>query len=370
MNEAGAAAESVDGTLAGELTARSRTSHTSSRRKRLWRAVGGVLAVAVLSTEVVLVAPHFEGALDALSHPRWGWLGIALLAEIFSMVYFARIQRRMLAAGGVRLSIRRAVAVTLAANAMSVTLPAGPVLSIAYTFRRMQSWGASTSVIAWVMVASGLLSTVGLTLIAVFGAGLVSGHLNLLVLAAEVSGLLAAGFLLRELVRHPDRLMPAAERLTRALNRLRHRPEMTGVARVHDAIAELLLIKPRARDWGLGLWFALLNWLLDLVCLIAACRAVGAHGPTIGVALVAYAAGMAASSLPLVPGGIGVVDGALLLALTRGGLSLSAATAGVLVYRLISLVFVAVVGWLFWLLLNQRDRRRGRRGSRSRGVVA
>jgi uncharacterized protein (TIRG00374 family) len=98
--------------------------------------------------------------------------------------------------------------------------------------------------------------------------------------------------------------------------------------------------------------------VLDLVCLVAACRAAGAHGPTIEVALVAYAAGMAASSLPLVPGGIGVVDGALLLALTRGGLSLSQATAGVLIYRLISLVFVAVVGWLFWLVLNQRDRRR------------
>jgi uncharacterized membrane protein YbhN (UPF0104 family) len=55
------------------------------------------------------------------------------------------------------------------------------------------------------------------------------------------------------------------------------------------------------------------------------------------------------------------VDGALLIALTHGGLALSSATAGVLVYRLISFVLVAAVGWVFWFLLNRKpDSRRER----------
>jgi uncharacterized protein (TIRG00374 family) len=106
----------------------------------------------------------------------------------------------------------------------------------------------------------------------------------------------------------------------------------------------------------MGLFFASMNWLLDLLCLIAACRAVGASGPTLAVALIAYAGGMAASSLPLLPGGLGVVDGALLLALTHGGLPLADATAAVVLYRLISFVLVAAIGWVFWLVL-----RRGRK---------
>jgi uncharacterized protein (TIRG00374 family) len=120
-----------------------------------------------------------------------------------------------------------------------------------------------------------------------------------------------------------------------------------------------------ARDWLLGLFFAAMYWALDLVCLIAACRAIGADGPTIEVAMIAYAGGMAASSLPLIPGGVGVVDGALLLALTHGGLPLVTATAGVLMYRLISFVLVAAVGWALWFGMRSSERRSKRPGTRT-----
>ena len=103
----------------------------------------------------------------------------------------------------------------------------------------------------------------------------------------------------------------------------------------------------------LGLLFATLNWVYDLICLVAACHAVGASGPSVSVALVTYAAGMTASSLPLLPGGLGVVDGVLILALVRGGMPVSIATAGVLIYRLISLGLVSLVGWLLWVFVER-----------------
>ncbi|MCW2524605.1 MAG: rane protein, partial [Frankiales bacterium] len=126
------------------------------------------LVLAVLTVEAIVIEPHLKGSFHALSHPRWWWLGLALASEIGSMIYFARVQRRMLTAGGVQLAFRRAVAVTFAANAMSVTLPAGPVISTAYTFRRMRAWGASSTVVTWGMLASGFLSTVALTVIGAF----------------------------------------------------------------------------------------------------------------------------------------------------------------------------------------------------------
>ncbi|CAN5571872.1 YbhN family protein [soil metagenome] len=333
---------------------------SSAGTHRGLRVATVALVLALLVVEGIAVAPHFAGATSSLSHPRWAWLAVAVVAEMGSMVSFARVQRRMLAAGGVRLALRRAVALTFAANAMSVTLPAGPVLSTGYTFRRMRAWGASSPVIAWGMLTSGVLSTLALTVIGAFGASLAGGHANVMVVVAETGAFVAIALGLRRLARRPDLLLRIGIWSLRRVNRLTRRPALSGQERVRELLDELLLIRPRSRDWLTGLFFAVMNWLLDLLCLVAACRAVGATGPTLAVALVAYAAGMAASSLPLIPGGVGVVDGALLIALTHGGLPLSAAAAGVLVYRLVSFVLVAAVGWGFWLALGRSDVRRAR----------
>jgi uncharacterized membrane protein YbhN (UPF0104 family) len=320
-----------------------------------------VIVLGILAAEGAAMAPHLSGATSAIANPQWGWLAIAVVAEMGSMVAFARVQRRMLAAGGIRLALRRAIAVTFAANAMSVTLPAGPVLSTGYTFRRMRAWGASAPVITWGMLTSGVLSTLALTVIGAFGASLAGGHSNVGLVAAEIVAGVATALGLRQLARRPDLLLRVGNWSLSRINRTLGRPALAGQDRVRELLDELLLIRPSGRDWLTGLYYAVMNWLLDLVCLVAACRAVGAHGPTIAVALVAYAGGMAASSLPLIPGGIGVVDGALLIALTHGGLALPTAAAGVIVYRLISFVLVAAVGWGFWLLLNRKPSARRER---------
>ena len=49
--------------------------------------------------------------------------------------------------------------------------------------------------------------------------------------------------------------------------------------------------------------------------------------------LVAYTAGMASSGLSLVPGGIGVVEAALILVLVAGEIPAAAALPAVLLYR-------------------------------------
>ena len=97
-----------------------------------------------------------------------------------------------------------------------------------------------------------------------------------------------------------------------------------------------------SRGWAL----AALNWLADLVCLLACLAAVDVPKWTLGLALIAFVAGKSASSVTFLPGGLGVVDAAMIVALTAGGVPTAGATAGIVLYRLISLVLIVAIGWL------------------------
>jgi hypothetical protein len=82
-----------------------------------------------------------------------------------------------------------------------------------------------------------------------------------------------------------------------------------------------------------------------VACLVASCHAVGVNRATMGIVLLAYLAGMSVSSISLVPGGLGIVDAALIVMLVRGGVSAAAAASGVVLYRMVSLGFVVLAGW-------------------------
>ena len=119
-------------------------------------------------------------------------------------------------------------------------------------------------------------------------------------------------------------------------------------------------MKPRHRDWLIGLGLAILNWVADLACLYASCRAVDASHSTVLIVMVAYIAGMSASSISLLPGGLGVVDAAMIFALTSGHVSTVSATAAVILYRLISYALIVALGWIVWTSIWFADRRLAR----------
>ena len=90
---------------------------------------------------------------------------------------------------------------------------------------------------------------------------------------------------------------------------------------------------------------ALANWLADAAVLAVSIRAVGAAVPWHDLLLV-YGSGIAAQSLNITPGGLGVAEGTLSLALVATGLRASQALAAVLLYRLASFWLVALPdGW-------------------------
>jgi hypothetical protein len=249
------------------------------------------------------------------------------------------------------------IALTYAANAVSVTLPGGAALSTAYVFRRLRRWGATGPAAGFTVVASGVLSTASFALLALTcailaGTGDVSA---VLILGVVALGGIAWIFARRH--RGQDVIVSVVSRAMRRGNRMLRRPADSGLSAVQHFIAELTAVKPRYRDWLMGFGLAALNWVADLVCLYASCRAVDASHTTVLLVMVAYIAGMSGSSISLLPGGLGVVDAAMIFALTSGGVGTVSATAAVILYRLISYALIVALGWIVWTSMWFAERR-------------
>lgn len=121
--------------------------------------------------------------------------------------------------------------------------------------------------------------------------------------------------------------------------------------------AAILATRPRMRRLGAGLtrrwlvrlaeirlsrraalssggWFAG-NWLADAGCLTCACLAIGIAVPW-STLLPIYAGAQIVAFIPVTPGGLGLVEGGLALALGSAGGGGSKVLAAVLLYRIIS----------------------------------
>jgi uncharacterized protein (TIRG00374 family) len=340
--------ELADEVVVESTVSRSSTGTRAATRRAKWKLLSVTVLGAMVVAEIVLVAPYLGGAISAVDRPDVRWLVLAMITELVSMGAFAHVQRRMLFAGGARVPMCRMAALTYAANAVSRTFPGGPALSAGYVFKRLTSWGASIPAAGFTLLASGVLSTLSFAVLVVVAAALAgNGGLSSLLVISGTSAVAIAALIAR---RHhkPDLLMRVASRGLVRVNRIMRRAPDAGVAGLHRVARELSAIKPRNRDWVAGFSFAGLNWIADLGCLLACCHAVGADGSSLALVTVAFIAGMSASGLSLLPGGLGVVDAAMIIALTQGGVSTVPATAAVLLYRLISFALVVALGWLAW----------------------
>ena len=322
-------------------------SPAAPTRTRRWRR--GVLVVAVLAVlavEAVRVGPSLTGALASVPAAQPGWVVVAMAAAAGSMSMFARSRRRMMGAAGVQVPARSAVAAVYVANALHATLPGGAAFSTAYVFRWLRGVGASRSVATWTLASGGVVASASLAGLGLLGSLLVGSGAGWVSLALGTAAVVGVALVVRCLQRSPKRAMACGEWVLRRVNALLRRPPAAGLAALEELVAQLRSVRPSGRDWLVATAFATANWALDVGCLAACAAAMGVSGLTLAVLLLAYAAGMAASSVSLLPGGVGVVDAALVLALVAGGIPAAAALPAVLLYRLISLGGVVAIGWV------------------------
>ena len=323
-----------------QLAGHSEPGHRSRLvRRRWWRPV--LLTVGILLAVVELRGhlPNLASTWTALRHARPAWLLAAVVLQVVSMGAFAEQQRHLLAGFGVRMPAPVSLALSYARSAMATALPAGSAVSAGYAFRQFRARGASQPIAAAVMLLSGVASVAGLALLYAGDA------LAWTTPSPRTLAILAAG----TAVIAPAVRWVHANRRSRATNR----PEPAAVNSIAGRLrrtlgdtAALARTVP-ARRWLAVLALAVFNWLTDLACLLAALHAVGLSVPARTVAT-AYLVAQLIRQIPATPGGIGVIEASLILALTTAGAAAAPAAAAVLIYRLLSCWTILPIGLICW----------------------
>jgi uncharacterized membrane protein YbhN (UPF0104 family) len=322
-----------------------------------------VALVAIVVGSVIAVYAErstIRSGLASLRQSNLGWVVAGFAAECVSMAAFALLQRRLLRAAGTRLTFGSLLAIAYTSNAVTLAVPvAGSGMAAAYTQRQFRARGADTATVSLALLIAGVVSTVAFAVIVAVGAVL-SGNPS-----AAVFGLLtslccavAAGLIVVVLhsPRGRARLGPPLGFVIRLSQRLAHRPP-------GDAATIAADLMKRLGSFNLGLpaitaafAYAVVNWAADVACLAAAIAAIGVAVPWDKLLLI-WSAGAAAASFSPTPYGLGVVDIALITALTRAGLASPDAVGAVLLYRIITFKILVTFGWIAYRYVHDHARR-------------
>jgi len=324
-----------------------------SRAVRRWLPRIAVAAVLVLfAVELAVGWPSLAAALARLRAPQPGWLVAGLALEIAAMGAYARMQQRLLRSAGVRAPLHRHMALAYAAHSLSVTLPGGAAFSTRLNYQQMRRFGASPAVASWAIALGGILSAAAFAVLGAASAVAANGTPQWRTLA----GFVFAGLLLmlgvRWITARPGRIEPAARAALAGVNRLRRRPREQGLDQVRGFAEQLRAARLTPGHGAAAAAFAVLNWLLDAAALWMCLRAVSDAPPVASQVLLAFCAAMATGSITILPGGLGIIDSALIVALVAGGTASAIAIAAVVLYRILTLGFIIGTGWLAWLSLR------------------
>lgn len=352
-----AGATTPSGAVAEESRRERAASEVISALRRLWHLVRRrwpiirwVAGLGLLALTVDVLSSHtgeLSGIGTVFDQLRWWWLFPALIAETASELSFVAVQTRLLGAGGLHPPLAPLVGVTLASQAMTNSVPAGPAVAAVYGFRWYRRFGADDTLASWALVGTTVFAALSLALLAAIGLVLATEQGASLDLVPAVLGVLAVTVAVGVLFVYERPLEAVVRWGLRTSHRLIGRPRgdhERHVVAILDRLSHVRLQTRRAFEiagWGL------LNWLFDCTCFGFAFLAVGSSVPWKGL-LLAYGAGQLAANLPITPGGLGTVEGSITIALSYFGGGTAADIAAVLVYRLISFWLVLFVGWGSW----------------------
>lgn len=299
---------------------------------------------------------ELSGASSYLAHLRWPWAVAAAVLELASIVAFALIQQVLLAAGDVSVGPGWITNVTLAVTAIANSMPAGPIVSSVFAFRQYRRRGADEALAGWTLMATFVFASVSLAVVAAAGLAIAGAEGAGLDLVAVTVVVLLAALALGALFVQRRALLWLVAAGVRASRRLLHWPRGDVGERVDRIVGRLLAVRLGAAQVAVVMGWGLANWVLDCGCLAVAFLAVGVGVPWRGL-LLAYGAGQLAANLPITPGGLGVVEGSLTIAIVAFGGAETSTVAAVLLYRIISFWIELPVGWGVWAGLTFQGRR-------------
>ncbi len=341
------------------------------------RRASGAGAGAAVSLPRALPSPAEIG--HASENVAWARIVLAAALQFGSIGMLMRQQRRLLLALGVRVPLRRMAAITYSSTALAISLPAGTAFSAHYSYGQFRANGASPRAAGLALVLSGLLSIsslVAIVAIVAVGLGFSSATAGdgfaatppVLALATAVPGIAAIAAIGRAVARHRasrPRVEPEASWLDRVQRRApRIGRAMRGAREVLRDARSL-----PAGDVRLAMGTSAGKWLLDAACLCACTAALGV-GLALWEVVAVYLAVQLVRQIPVTPGGLGLVEVALIAGTVSAGAALGAATAAMIVYRLLSAWLLIPIGYLVTALHGRggSGRRRAASARRVPGV--
>lgn len=330
------------------------------------------LAAAALAGKVLFdSSDELVTAADTLTSVRPGWVLLAVGVEMLSYAARGAADAVVLRRGGAKAGVTTLSAATLAGDAAAYCLPFGFAASGVVMVDLLRRRQVSTAIAGWMFAVCSVFyvsSVTALTLVAVQIAGDDDPVAGLQQISAGLLGALVlcgAGYVLlrRPAVRHW-----LSARLPSIPIGRRRAPRSDGSQAGRFGVLART-VRPAVRNWARQLRTARLtpldgvaafvlmtvSWVADVAVLAVAFLALNSSPPWTGL-LLAYCAGQIAASLPVTPGGIGVVEGSITLALVAFGGAETITLAAVLLYRLIAYWSCIPAGGLAWLALRLTTR--------------
>ncbi len=326
------------------------------RRYGVRRTLLAALALAVLISVIVIERHTLADSLHVLARLNWAWFLLAVASEAVSLTSFGLSRTLLVRVNGRRTGLSSVMAITYAANALSISVPfAGAELAMVFSYRQFRRYGVDAATTGWTLAVSAIFSTSALAFLLVIGA--IAGNASL-ASAAGLAGafvfivpgaavLLALRF---ETVRRT--LHQVIARLV-GLSRSIFGVPGQGVDGLDEFLDRVASIRMSWLSYAEVFGLAVLNWAADCGALACAIRATGQSVPWHSLLLV-YGAGAAVGSTGITPGGFALVELALTAALTAAGLHRSPALAAVLAYRLVNFWLILIGGWILMAYLAHR----------------
>jgi uncharacterized protein (TIRG00374 family) len=324
-------------------------------------AVGVLLGCVVL---VLLVGKRGElaAARHQLASVSGDWVVAAIAAETVSLLAFAWLQHRVLHLSGTTMPLPGLFLLTLANDAIANSVPGEPAVSSAYRYRYYRRRGATSASAGWTIFTILIAQAVGMSLLLLLGVLVaLAGSTSTLGAGVTVIGLvivLGAGAILirRDLVlRLASAAVRGVDRLTRRSARPSG-PQRTLAARIEGTLTRMREIPLGPRSTVTVVAIATAVWWCDFLCLVCSFRAVHSPIPWHGV-LLAYGVAQVVGSFPIVPGGLGLVEGSLAVVLVAYGAGRVPAVSAALAFRIVNFWLAIVVGWLSAGLIAHNLRR-------------
>jgi putative heme transporter len=347
------------------MTGVSTTSSTPTaapRRRRLRAAqiLAPLISLAIVGGVFFYFLPQFTSISDVWASVRsMTWLETTTLVLIalwnLATYWFVMVATMP------GLTIPQAAVVTESSTAVANTVPAGGAVGIAMSYGMYSSWGFSRSRSSVSLLVAGVwnnfaklaMPVLALVLLAFSGGG--AGGGRIIAGALGIAGLAAAVTVFALLLRSRDmarRIGEVAGRVASTLIRPLRRPPVQGWERATVKFRDRTLLLLRAR-WHMITIMTLVSHLSLFAVLLLALRHVGVSEQEVSwiEALAVFAFARLLSAIPLTPGGLGVVEVALITGLSAAGGARAQVAAGVLIFRALTYVLPIPVGlatYVFW----------------------